>query len=256
MAAALPSTLRPRMTSESSLPGTGVRSLPSAFLDADSTSSRVLGSPPRIAPLEVSELTGDLMAIVQRMISVNTALDSREQETLTDLVPEAGGSGGADLQALLAQLPEILLTMLRHPDLFARQVDMGIQLLAQGALAPRDRELAILRVGWLCQAPYEWGEHVQVAHKLGFTPEDTERITRGSSAEGWTEHERAILKATEELFESAMISDATWATLAQRLDERQLIELPIVVGQYQTVAYYQNSLRLRLHEGNLGLRAR
>jgi hypothetical protein len=52
------------------------------------------------------------------------------------------------------------------------------------------------------------------------------------------------------------ISDATWGMLARRLDERQLIELPIVVGQYQTVAYYQNSLRLRLHTGNLGLKAR
>lgn len=242
------------MSNDSFPRSTNFRSPLSALPDADTSSSRVLGSPPRIAPLQVSELTGDLMAIVQRMISVDTALDSREQQTLTDLVPESGS--GTDLQALLAQLPEILLTMLRHPDLFARQVDMGIQLLAQGALAPRDRELAILRMGWLCQAPYEWGEHVQVAHKLGLTPEDTERITCGSAAQGWTEHERAILKATEELFESAMISDATWATLAQRLDERQLIELPIVVGQYQTVAYYQNSLRLRLHEGNLGLRAR
>jgi len=54
----------------------------------------------------------------------------------------------------------------------------------------------------------------------------------------------------------AMISDATWLTLTRRLDERQLIELPIIVGQYQTVAYYQNSLRLRLHTGNLGLKAR
>jgi hypothetical protein len=49
---------------------------------------------------------------------------------------------------------------------------------------------------------------------------------------------------------------STWGTLAKRLDERQLIELPIIVGQYQTVAYYQNSLRLRLHTGNRGLRAR
>lgn len=34
------------------------------------------------------------------------------------------------------------------------------------------------------------------------------------------------------------------------------IELPVVVGQYQTVAYYQNSLKLRLHDGNPGLLAR
>ena len=47
--------------------------------------------------------------------------------------------------------------------------------------------------------------------------------------------------------------DATWEVLARYLNTQQLIELPVVVGQYQTVAYYQNSLKLRLHEGNLGL---
>jgi len=230
---------------------------PETPADMEHNEAPLVDKPPRIAPLDVSELTDDLLAIVSRMIKVNTALGSREQETLTDLMPDpAGVAPASDLSAVLAQLPEIVRTMLRHPELFARQVDMGIQLLAQGALAPRDRELAILRIGWLCQAPYEWGEHVQVAQKLGIGREEIERITRGSAADGWSEHEQAIVRAAEELFEGAMISDATWATLAKRLDERQLIELPIVVGQYQTVAYYQNSLRLCLHEGNLGLQAR
>ena len=71
-----------------------------------------------------------------------------------------------------------------------------------------------------------------------------------------TSHAQAILRAAEELFADAMISDETWATLSKRLDDRQLIELPILIGQYQAVAYYQNSLRLRLHNGNLGLKAR
>jgi hypothetical protein len=47
---------------------------------------------------------------------------------------------------------------------------------------------------------------------------------------------KAILRAVDELHGDAMISDATWQTLAKQLDERQLIELPIIVGQYQTVA--------------------
>ena len=53
-----------------------------------------------------------------------------------------------------------------------------------------------------------------------------------------------------------MIGDVTWKTLAERYDERQLIELPVLIGQYQLVAFYQNSLRLRLHAGNDGLLAR
>lgn len=220
--------------------------------------SSVVGSDePRIHPLEVDELTDDLLQIITRMIQVNLAIGSRDQEMLDELiaVPEPN-TAPADLSTLLANLPEIVRTMLRHPELFARQTDMGIQLLGQGALSGRDRELAVLRIGWLCQAPYEWGEHVHVAKKVGITSAEIERITAGSAAPGWGEHEQAILRAVEELYENAIISDATWATLAKRLDERQLIELPIVIGQYQTVAYYQNSLRLRLHDGNLGLKAR
>jgi alkylhydroperoxidase family enzyme len=213
----------------------------------------VLGDGPRIQPLEVDELGEDLLKIVTRMMQVNAVLGSRERGSLETLVSDhaAGGSTAA-----VADLPEILRTMLRHPDLFARHADIGIQLLGQGALSKRDRELAILRIGWLCQAPYEWGEHVLVAKQLGITSEEIERITRGSDAPGWSEHEQAIVRAVEELHADAMISDVTWATLTKGLDERQLIELPIVIGQYQAVAYYQNSLRLRLHSGNLGLKAR
>lgn len=220
-------------------------------------SSVVGGGEPRISPLDVDELTDDLLQIVTRMIQVNLAIGSRDQEMLNELmaVPEADAAA-AGMSAMLAALPEIVRTMLRHPELFARQTDIGIQLLGQGALSGRDRELAILRIGWLCKAPYEWGEHVHVAKKVGITSEEIERITIGSAAPEWCEHERAILCAVEELYEHAMISDATWATLAKCLDDRQLIELPIVIGQYQTVAYYQNSLRLRLHDGNLGLKAR
>ena len=225
--------------------------------DAEQREARVLGSGPRIDPLEVDELSEDLLEIITRMVQVNSAINSRDQEMLTDLMSDqTANTATVDLAAQVKNLPEIVRTMLRHPNLFARQTDIGIQLLVQGALSPRDRELAILRIGWLCQAPYEWGEHVHVAKNLGITSDEIERITQGSNAPGWSEHEQALLRAAEELRHDAMISDATWTTLSKRLNDKQLIELPIVIGQYQTVAYYQNSLRLRLHEGNLGLKAR
>jgi alkylhydroperoxidase family enzyme len=226
----------------------------------DGTATReadVLGSGPRIPALEVDELSPALLELVMHMIEVNTAVAGRQQEIFTDMVSDhAAGASAASMASHFAVLPEIVRTMLRHPDLFARQMELGLLLLSRGALTKRDRELAILRIGWLCQAPYEWGEHVHIAKSVSISSEEIERVTVGSAAPGWNEHERAILRATEELHANAMISDATWSSLAQRLDHQQLIELPIVVGQYQTVAYYQNSLRLRLHEGNAGLSAR
>ncbi|MFT4047987.1 MAG: carboxymuconolactone decarboxylase family protein [Solimonas sp.] len=227
------------------------RPTPSAT-DVSHREREVLGDGPRIGPLQVDELTADVAVIVERMIAVNEAINARRKTELYGLQ-----SDDATLRAeRLAGMSEIMRTMLRHTDLFARQTEIGIQLLGKGALAPRDRELAVLRIGWLCQAPYEWGEHVHVARSVGITRDEVERVTQGSAAPGWNAHEAAILRAVEELYGNAMISDATWATLAETLDDKQLIELPIVIGQYQTVAYYQNSLRLRLHEGNAGLKAR
>jgi alkylhydroperoxidase family enzyme len=226
-------------------------------LHVEQREASVLGDGPRIQPLKPEELNDDLLQLVRRLIEINVAVNAREPEVLTDLVFEhAAGASAERIAQQLAHLPEIVLTMLRHPGLFGTQAEIGIQLLKRGALAPRDRELVVLRIAWLCRAPYEWGEHVLIAKTLGICTEEIECVTCGSSAPDWSEHERALLRAVEELHSDAMISDATWKTLSERLDERQLIELPILIGQYQTVAYYQNALRLRLHNGNLGLKSR
>jgi len=225
---------------------------PGAAAALEQRQANVLGDGPRIAPLQVEDLSEDLLMLVAQMSQINAAIQSRDPiDHLLD-APKTG----AETAAELGKLPEIVRTMLRHPDLFARQTDVGVYLLTRGALAARDRELAILRMGWLCQAPYEWGEHVIIGKKVGLSSAEIERITQGSQAPGWSEHERAILCAVEELYDSATISDATWAILATSLDDKQLIELPVVIGQYQTVAYYQNALRLALHNGNDGLKAR
>lgn len=219
--------------------------------------AQILDGAPRIAPMAIDEYSGDLAPLIAQMIDINRAIDSREAELLTDVVAAgAPGSRSADMAEALARLPEIMRTMLRHPALFARLTEVGVHLLTQGALPARDRELAILRMAWLCRAPYEWGEHVMIARKVGISRADVQRIVLGSGDPAWSVEDRAILRAVEELHADAMISDETWATLALRLDEAQLIELPILIGQYQAVAYYQNALKLRLHGGNSGLAAR
>lgn len=223
----------------------------------DECNRKVLGDGPRIPPLEVDELSASLREIVTRMDRVNAALGSRDYGNRPDWnTVDPAATPPEELAERVRTLPEIVRTWLRHPDLFACETELGIQLLVRGALPPRDRELAILRIAWLCQAPYEWGEHVIVAKKVGITSAEIERVTQGAAAAGWNAHERAILSAVEELHAGATLSDATWAVLAASYDDRQLIELPILIGQYQTVAYYQNALRLRLHRDNTGLTAR
>jgi alkylhydroperoxidase family enzyme len=194
----------------------------------------IIGQPPRIAPLAPADYPAEAWALA-------------EAERM---------AGGFPPREAGRPLSDHAATLLRHPELYGAQMTFGVQLLIRGVLAPRDRELLILRTGWLCQAPFEWGEHVLIAARIGLTSEEIERVTLGSGAAGWDEHERAVLRAAEELHEHAMISDEVWAVLARRLDEQQLIELPLVVGHYHTVAFYQNALRMRPREDNPGLSRR
>jgi alkylhydroperoxidase family enzyme len=154
-----------------------------------------------------------------------------------------------------SKIPAVFGLMLKHPKLYRCQMDMGVQLF-NGAIPVRDRELAVMRVGWLCRAPYEWGQHVIIAKRYGITTEEVERVTHGSAATGWSEHEAAILGGVEELIGNQMISDATWNTLASTWNDQQLIEFPTLIGQYVATAYSQNALRVQLNENNIGLRQR
>jgi 4-carboxymuconolactone decarboxylase len=192
----------------------------------------IIGKPPRIAPLKPEEFSDEVLQI------------TRELKIAAGLPPEG-------------EVPEFIAIALRHPKLYRPNIDFALVLMAGGALSARDRELAILRTGWLCQAPFEWGEHVNMSKRLQCLDSvEIDRVTIGSSAPEWTDEDRAVLRAVEEMFDDAMIGDETWAALAARMDDKALIELPMLVGQYMGVAFLQNSVRSPMMAGNGGLMAR
>ncbi len=189
--------------------------------------AEITGKPQRIAPLAVDQLDAEATALITAIrLSIGLSPD--------------------------VEMPEYCLTMLKHPEIFRRQMEMGTAIF-KGALPPRERELTVLRVGWLLRAPYEWGEHVDIGKRYGVTADEIERVILGSAAPGWSEHDRAILQGAERLLSDQVISDDTWAVLAKTWDERQLIEFPMIVGQYVATALVQNALRMRLTPTNPGL---
>ena len=51
---------------------------------------------------------------------------------------------------------------------------------------------------------------------------------------------------------SSMISDEVWSALAEHLDERQLLELPVLVGHYHMTAFLQNAIRFEPNRDRFG----
>ena len=119
-------------------------------------------------------------------------------------------------------------------------------------LVPRERELLILRIGWQCQAEYEWGQHVIFGNEAGLTDEEIERIKAGPDAQGWSPFDATLLRAADELHADAFISDATWATLSEKYNTQQLMDVVFTVGQYNMVSMALNSFGVQLDEGVKG----
>ena len=125
-------------------------------------------------------------------------------------------------------------------------------LLRESSLPIRDRELLILRIGYLNQGAYEWAAHRGLALSVGISEDELKDITIGSSADNWSEWDSALLKAAEELHEAALVSEETWATLSRQYDKRQMMEVVFTVGQYNLVAMYLNSLGVQFEEDWIG----
>jgi 4-carboxymuconolactone decarboxylase len=131
-------------------------------------------------------------------------------------------------------------TMVRHRELFRVWNEFG-RTVFNGRLPVRDRELLILRTAWLTRCRFQWAYHEPVVRELGMSAEEIQRIIDGPEASGWSELDAALLRAVDELHADADIGDDTWAVLRARYDDLELIEIPVVVGQYHLIAFFTNS---------------
>ncbi|HET9728387.1 MAG TPA: carboxymuconolactone decarboxylase family protein [Acidimicrobiia bacterium] len=170
------------------------------------------------------------------------------------LAPVPPDEWDAETAGIMGEQPlNIFRTLAHHPKLLKRWLVFGTHVLVKSSLSPRDRELLILRTGWNCRAPYEWGQHVVIARGVGITDEEIGRIAAGPGADGWTALERARLRAADELHSDSSLSDATYAELAASYNEQQLLDLVFAVGQYHLVSMALNSFRVQRDDGVSGV---
>lgn len=137
----------------------------------------------------------------------------------------------------------VFATFAHHPKLMKRWLVFGNHVLAKSTLPARDRELVVLRTGWNCRAPYEWGQHVAIARSIGITDEEIARIAEGPGAAGWSADDALLLRAADELHADQSLTDATYDALAARYDVQNLLDLVFTVGQYHLVSMALNAFR-------------
>lgn len=150
----------------------------------------------------------------------------------SDLLPEH--------QDLLARNIN-LYRLLAHSPRAARSLNTLARFIRDGSrLDPRLRQMAILQVGYVTRAAYEYSHHIRISRDFEVSDDDIRAIadeTAGRST-ALEPLAKAVLRAARDMTRDLAISDETFAVLRQGLDDERLTDLLI------TIAYYNGLVRL------------
>ncbi|MBA7662399.1 hypothetical protein ES703_70428 [subsurface metagenome] len=71
----------------------------------------------------------------------------------------------------------------------------------------------------------------------------------GPDSEGWDPFDVTLLRAVDELFIDAFITEETWKVLSEKYNTNQLMDLIFTVGYYNMLAMALNSFGVQQEEG-------
>jgi alkylhydroperoxidase family enzyme len=170
-------------------------------------------------------------------------------------IPPLGDEGWTPEQATLLEpfakrkfVPNLYRTLAQSPTL-AEAFNAALRQIRSNKLREREREILILRTGWLCRSGYEWNAHVYLGTKAGLSEQEMEQIKQGSASPYWTGGEAALCRAAEDLCADQFVSDESWALLRSYFDEQQCMDAIFVVGFYVLVCMFLNSCGVQLDRG-------
>lgn len=155
---------------------------------------------------------------------------------------------------LLARKLNLYRALANSPDTARAFQALGMHIRFHNKLDPRLRELAILQVGYLTRAPYEWAHHIELGRGFGVTDADIHALMAETRGEATTlpALDRAVLRAARELVAGTQVTDATYAELRGALGHERLVDLVVSIAFYCAVVRVLGALQIDLEPESQG----
>jgi alkylhydroperoxidase family enzyme len=138
------------------------------------------------------------------------------------------------------------LTMAYNPKLLKRFAVFAGYFLTHAQMARRDVELVTLRTAYRTGSEYYFGHHVLLGRATGLTDGEIRAVGEHGALHG---RDALLMRVVDEIVTTGDLADATWNELAELYNDELLMEIVLLVGFYQMVAGYANSLRLEREPG-------
>ena len=109
------------------------------------------------------------------------------------------------------------------------------------SVPPDIREMVILRVAILNQAPFEFEAHAPIARKVGVPEAKLAALRETHPGDAFTPRERAVFALTDAMTRDVQIPDEL---LRAYFDTRALVELVATVAAYNMVSRFLEALQI------------
>lgn len=130
----------------------------------------------------------------------------------------------------------VLRTFAHHPALADAFSQFQVHVLTANTLPVKLRQIAIMRTAWITRATYMWSSHLNTSRLCGLSDEMYGPIQRGAEDPYFSEFERSVIRATEDVVRDHEVSDANWRALRAEWNEQQMLDFLFTVGCYVMVA--------------------
>ena len=142
-----------------------------------------------------------------------------------------------------------LFRVLGHsPQLLHQFMRLGSDLRSRTKLDPRLRELAILTVGRLTEAAYEYVHHVAIARRVGVTEEQIDGLPVWERHPAFNEQERAVIRYATAVTRDIRVPDEAFVAVRAFLDDEQMVELTLNIAYYNLVVRFLEPMQVDLEE--------
>jgi len=144
------------------------------------------------------------------------------------------------------QVGNLFRVMGHSPGLLHQFLRLGGELRNKTKIDPRLRELAILTVGRLAGATYEYVHHIAIARRVGVAQEQIEGLPVWQSHPAFSEQERAVIRYAETVTRDIRVQDDVFNAVHAFLDDEQMVELTMNIAYYNLVVRFLEPMQIEL----------
>ena len=174
-------------------------------------------------------------------------LDAEQKRVLNAML--AGPRGKSGLLSRDREIGGPFAPWLRSPGFAGPAQALGAFVRYRTSLDPRLSELAIIVVGAVWKAGYEFAAHAAIAVRAGVSRETVAALARGERPSFEREDERIVYEFARELVEDRRVADERYAAAVELLGEGGAVELVGILGYYTLVCMTLNAFEVPLGEG-------